>query len=281
MICFKYIKLFIGFACFVNVFTVNGNARQMIYQAQPGKARTEAPNELPILNLFGTKIYKKINGRLAQISIPSSSLQNTIVIFGAVWCPHCKKLKETLSGNSVDLIRKNNINIIIINVPKGVIQKKDLYQLSSQDYEESEQEAKSLNLDSKAFICLGDKATLLKAGIKGLPTVFVVKNGEIKYRVEGEDAISKLNFVDPTAQEKLLELFKPEQIIAKVKPLRQQSVSKPAKTKLLKKSMKYKSLKGLRKRKCKLVVDRNKANKATNRLNNEHFSNKCICHWSN
>ncbi len=205
-----------------------------IYQAAPGTASTFAtqnfssqnnnqiqnqlsviPNDNIFLEYYAKQgddfmasVYYNETSKLVKRDISFNDLKKTVIIFSGDWCPYCHNFLTNFSQYIKDLNSKG-IKIIIVNVP-SIDKLKNFVTPTIDDYNEVKSKLESYGITFSSMTklaILGEKATLARNGIEGLPVFIAVKNGKEYFRGVGQSGISKLQLSNQTVLKQFLEIW--------------------------------------------------------------------------
>jgi len=205
-----------------------------IYQSAPGSASTLAiqnfanqnnqqlQNQLSVIpndNIFleyyakqgddfTASVYYNESQKLNKRDISFDDLKKAIVIFSGDWCPYCHNFLTNFS-QYINTLNSKGINIIIVNVP-SIDKLRNFVPPTIDDYNEvkSKLESYGINFSSMTRLAiLGEKATLARNGIEGLPVFIAIKNGKEYFRGIGQSGVSKLQLSDQTVLKQFLEIW--------------------------------------------------------------------------
>lgn len=272
-----------------------------IYQAAPGTTSTFAtqnfannnqiqnqlsaiPNDNIFLEYyakqgddFNASVYYNESGELAKRDISFDDLKKTVVIFSGDWCPYCHNFLTNFS-QYINTLNSKGIKIIIVNVP-SIDKLRNFVAPTTDDYNEvkSKLESYGINFSSMTKLALlGEKATLARNGIEGLPVFIAIKNGKEYFRGIGQTGVSKLQLSNQTVLKQFLEIWDEEVDQSKSnkeiqKPISQKkSITKPRKQK--QQNTKIYKLNKPKKTKVKSKVDISASKNATELLNSISWS---------
>jgi len=184
-------------------------------------------NSNPFLQFYtrqGVDVSVKVfyqNGKKLSLpkDISQDNLRKAIVIFFGDWCPHCDSFLKAFAANLKVLrahekeIKSNETDVIFVSVPSlEVLKNWRLPNVDEYNIAENKISAYGIELAYKNtnVVMLGDKSTLAKNGVEGLPVAFVVKDGKEIFRTTGDKAATDLNFNDPAVLKNFLEIFDEE-----------------------------------------------------------------------
>lgn len=160
---------------------------------------------------FGSSLYVQ-EASLSKQNISQDDLKKAVVVFFGDWCPHCDSFLKSFSKN-VELLRLAGVNVIFINVP-SIDRLKNWKEPTVDEFNAAENKIASYGIklsNKKVFVgLLGDRITLAKSGIEGLPVVIAVKDGREYFRGVGESGVSKLNLSDQAVLKQFLEIWDKE-----------------------------------------------------------------------
>lgn len=205
-----------------------------IYQAAPGSASTFATqnfanqnnqqlqNQLSVIpndNIFleyyakqgddfTASVYYNESQKLNKRDISFDGLKKAVVIFSGDWCPYCHNFLTNFS-QYINTLNSKGINIIIVNVP-SIDKLRNFVTPTIDDYNEvkTKLESYGINFSSMTRLAiLGEKATLARNGIEGLPVFVAIKNGKEYFRGVGQSGVSKLQLSDQTVLKQFLEIW--------------------------------------------------------------------------
>jgi thiol-disulfide isomerase/thioredoxin len=227
---------------------------------------------------FSASIFVKSGNGLVKKNINYDDMKKTIVVFFGNWCPHCDQFITEFSKH-IEKLKQNGINVIFLNIP-SVDRLKDWKDPSMEEFLSAEAKIKShgINLSKEAsVVLLGDRATLAKAGVEGLPTILVLKNGKEQFRGIGQAGAAKMNFSDPFVFEQFLAIWKEDDKSDDTD--KSQESSKPKKSVGRKKGIKQQKQHSLKRQsyetKRRSSVNLIEARNATKQLNK--FDRQIVC----
>ena len=220
---------------------------------------------------FNASVYYNESGELAKRDISVDDLKKTIVIFSGDWCPYCHNFLTNFSQYT-NTLNSKGIKIIIVNVP-SVDKLKNFVAPSIDNYEKvkSKLESYGVNFSPMTRLALlGEKATLARNGIEGLPVVIAIKNGIEYFRGIGQTGVSKLQLSNKTVLKQFLEIWDEEVDQSKSnskiqKPTSQKKIAKSHKQKH--QNIKVHKSNKLKKTKTKSKIDISASKNATELLN--------------
>ena len=160
---------------------------------------------------FSASVYYNEGGKLAKRDISYDNLKKTVVVFFGDWCPHCHKFLTEFSKH-IGILKSKGVKIVFLNVP-SVDKLRNWQDPTMQDYDDAKSKINSygINLSSGVdLVLLGERATLARSGIEGLPVVISVKNGQEYFRGIGENGVSKLQLSNPETLRQFLEIWDDE-----------------------------------------------------------------------
>ncbi|MDR0695506.1 MAG: redoxin domain-containing protein [Holosporales bacterium] len=142
---------------------------------------------------------------LAKRNLSSSDLKKAVIVFFGDWCPHCERFLGRFSGQ-LHRLTKKGIKIIFIGVPSVETLKKEWKDPTNEEYKVYASKLQNHNIkiaDNVMLCALGDRVTLGRESIEGLPAVLAVKDGKEQYRGVGQDGLEKLDL----SRDNILEQF--------------------------------------------------------------------------
>lgn len=162
---------------------------------------------------FSASVYYNESGNLAKRDISFDNLKKTFVVFFGDWCPHCHKFLTEFSKH-IETLKSKGVKIVFLNVP-SVDKLRNWQDPTMKDYEEAKDKINSYGIELSPgvdLVLLGERATLARSGIEGLPVVVSVKNGQEYFRGIGANGVSKLQFSNPDILRQFLEIWDDEHL---------------------------------------------------------------------
>ena len=150
---------------------------------------------------FAAKVYYQNGKNLALEQISHDDLKKAVVVFFGEWCPHCDNFLKIFS-KQLEFLRLYKVNVIFIHVP-SIDRLKDYekelsFKYTPDEFNQAENKisAYGINLSKKKtnVALLGDRVSLGKNGIEGLPVVIAIRDGKECFRAVGENTSAKLDF---------------------------------------------------------------------------------------
>ena len=157
---------------------------------------------------FSASVFKQENGALVKRDISYDDLKKTVVIFFGDWCPHCHRFLTDFS-KYIGTLTAKGIKIMLLNVP-SVERLKTWQDPTSQDYQNALQKVQSYGINPSSgveLVLLGERTTLAKTGVSGLPVFIAVKDAKEYFRGVGDKGVSKLQLSDANVLKQFLEIW--------------------------------------------------------------------------
>ncbi|MDR1034870.1 MAG: hypothetical protein LBL32_02965 [Holosporales bacterium] len=285
-----------------------GNLPQQAFFPGQGQSSTEQLNiTQPMINpgtgaQISVPVFIKKGNQLSKSELTQNSLLGkAVVICVGDWCPHCANFLNTFA-KYIEILRMYGINIIFLHVPSLEILG-NWRDPTMEDYQSAEGKLQQYGIkadspESKTkpagvyLVMLGSKDALAKVNVSSLPTAIGSNNGRECFRHVGEDAVRSLCLSNPDILTNILKIFNKDS----------KGIDDSSKKGTPPKKGPAKGLKGRAKKsedfkKSSIMsgmfgpVDRNKASKATQFLNDgvssilwsrsppiQHTSRGCSCY---
>ena len=168
---------------------------------------------------FSPLIYVQ-ESSLSKQYINHEDLKKSVVVFFGDWCPHCDSFLKSFSKN-VELLRLAGVKVIFINVP-SIERLKNWKEPTVDEFNVAENKIASYGIKLShrdVFVgLLGDRVTLAKSGVEGLPVVLAIKEGKEYFRGVGESGVNKLNLSDQAILKQFLQIWDKEKKVDNDKP---------------------------------------------------------------
>lgn len=157
---------------------------------------------------FSASVYYNESGKLAKRDIGVDDLQRSVVIFSGDWCPYCHNFLASFS-QYIPTLNAKGLKVIIVNVPSvDKLRNQEEPTLDEYNSVKSKFESYGITFSSNTkLLLLGEKATLARNGIEGLPVFIAVKNGKEYFRGVGQAGVSKLQLSDQNVLRQFLEIW--------------------------------------------------------------------------
>jgi thiol-disulfide isomerase/thioredoxin len=146
---------------------------------------------------------------LEKRTLSTADLKKAVVVFFGDWCPHCEKFLGRFSGQ-LHLLTEKGVRIIFVGIPSVEALKQPWKDPTPAEYEiyDSKLRTHGIRLGDQVSLCaLGDRVTLGKAAVEGLPAVLAVKEGAERFRGVGQDGLNKLDLADARTLEQFLAIW--------------------------------------------------------------------------
>ena len=174
-----------------------------------GDAKPKEPeNKNPFLEYyskqgseFAAKVYYQNGKELSLEQISNDDSKKAVIVFFGEWCPHCDNFLKIFS-KQLEFLRLYKVNVIFIHVP-SIDRLKDYekelsFKYTPDEFNQAENKisAYGIKLSKKKMkvALLGDRVSLGKNGIEGLPVVIAIRDGKECFRAVGENTSAKLDF---------------------------------------------------------------------------------------
>lgn len=157
---------------------------------------------------FSASVFEMANEGLVKRDISYDSLKKAVVIFFGDWCPHCHKFL-TEFAQYLSVLEANGIRVILLDVP-SVDRLKNWQDPSVQDYYNALQRVQSYGISLSSNVelfLLGDRTTLARTGVSGLPVFIAIKDSKERFRGVGNSGVSKLQLSDPNVLSQFLGIW--------------------------------------------------------------------------
>lgn len=157
---------------------------------------------------FSASVFRREKNNLVKQDVSYDDLKKSVVIFFGDWCPHCHKFLTEFS-RYIGTLGKSGVNVILLHVP-SVDRLRNWQDPTIQDYQSVIQTLNSYGISAASnvrILLLGDRTTLSRMGISGLPVFLAVKNSKEYFRGVGDSGVSGLKLSDPTILKQFLEIW--------------------------------------------------------------------------
>ncbi len=177
------------------------------------------------------KEHHKVGEKLSKMQqLSQDKLKKAVIFFFGVWCVACEALLKKFAA-TIDFLRLYGVNVVFVAIPQPDSMK-NWKEPTMDDYKAAETKLASYGIDLSykkiQLVMLGDKVTLAKNGIEGLPVVIVVKNGKESFRTYGDQAVKAFNLSEDANLKGLLGVWDSE---SKVKKAAKKEAEQPIKAK--------------------------------------------------
>jgi thiol-disulfide isomerase/thioredoxin len=159
-------------------------------------------------NTFRGLIYTFESGTPILRPFTEADLHNVVIIFIANWCPHCDYALRTWAPHFAKLTARG-IRIILVNVP-ALEDLKSGKVPTKKEHDDTIQKLLTLGVRVGGLIRLvfaGTKATLIDAGIVGLPVILAILDGKERFRAFGNSGVATLNLADDKVVSNFMAIF--------------------------------------------------------------------------
>jgi thiol-disulfide isomerase/thioredoxin len=215
---------------------------------------------------FSASIFYRVGTGLEKRSISGNDLRKAVVVFFGDWCPHCEKFLKKFSGE-INMLTSRGIKVIFIGVP-SVNALKNWKDPTIDDHSKYVEKLRSHGIGASSNVditALGDRVTLGKASVEGLPAVLAIKDGKEYYRGVGQGGLAKLDFSNGDTLKQFLSIWDPDEKTDESAKEETKQKKKYGKKEKREKAGAWK--KGVRRKRSPMGVDLEKASHATAMLN--------------